>query len=271
MKYPKELYRFLKHILENRKLFVSLVKHDFKKSYLGSYLGLLWAFIQPLSMILVLWFVFDVGLKGNLISTEKAPFILWFMAGMIPWFFFSNSVQNGTSSIVSNAFLVQKVVFRVSLLPLIKITSALIIHLFFIILLTVIFMFHGYYPNLYWLQIPYYLLCSIFLVLGISWLTSSLMVFIKDIGQAIGVILQLGFWITPIFWNITMVPEAYRWVLKINPMYYIVNGYRDSFINHIWFWENGEAFTIFMITTTTLFVAGALVFKRLRPHFADVL
>jgi len=265
----KNFFSFIIHIVQNKKLLLTFVKNDFKQQYLGSQLGLIWAFLQPIFMLCIMWFVFQVGFKAEPVS--DVPFILWLSCGMIPWFFFADSVSNGTNSIVSNSYLVKKVLFRVSMLPLVKIISAFYIHIFFIFFLMAMFIIYGYSPSLYWIQIPYYVVCTFILVLGISWLTSSLNVFFRDIGQIIAVFLQFGFWGTPIFWQLDTIPEAYQWIIKLNPMYYIIEGYRNSFIEHIWFWETYKMTPYFIITTLVIFIVGAITFKKLRPHFADVL
>ncbi len=260
---------FFKHLIANRKILLSLTKNDFKQRYLGSYLGLLWAFIQPTITILIFWFVFQVGFKSQ--PVENFPFILWLMAGMIPWFFFADALQNATNSVLSNSFLVKKVVFRVSILPVMKILSSLIVHIFFICFTYVMFILYGYTPELYWLQLFYYLFAMIALILGVSWITSALIVFLRDVGELISMVLQFGFWMTPIFWNLNMVPEKYQVFLKLNPLFYIIEGYRDSMIHHIWFWEHPSLTIYFWGVTGTLLVIGALTFRKLRPHFSDVL
>lgn len=263
------LFNFLKAIFQNRVLLWSLTKNDFKQRYLGNFLGIMWAFIQPTVMILIFWFVFQVGFKSQPVG--DVPFILWLLAGMIPWFFFAEGLSSGTSSIVTNNFLVKKVVFRVSLLPIVSLMSALVIHLFFIFFMMAMFLYYGYSPELYWLQIPYYLFAMTVLLLGLSWLTSSAVVFFKDIGQFVAMIIQFGFWLTPIFWSMKMVPERYQWIIELNPMVYIIKGYRDSMINHQWFWQDLNMILYFWLVTGLMFILGGLTFKRLRPHFADVL
>lgn len=236
---------------------------------MGNYLGILWAFIQPMATIMILWFVFQVGFKS--VPVENIPFILWLMAGMIPWFFFAESLQTSTQSIMTNNFLVKKVVFRVSLLPIVQIISALAIHLFFIGVLLAMFLYYGYSPTIYWLQIPYYVLCTVILVLGLSWLTSSIVVFFRDLGQIIAMIIQFGFWLTPIFWSIKILPSEYQGLIKYNPIFYVIDGYRDSLIHNIWIWEKPVWTVYYWLITLVFFFIGAVVFKKLRPHFADVL
>ena len=159
MNYIKTFYRFLKDIYNSKRLLIDLAKNDFKSRYMGNYLGILWAFVQPLVTILIFWFVFQVGFKS--MPVDNFPFILWLLAGMVPWFFFAESLQSATQSVLSNSFLVKKVVFRVSLLPIIQIISALTIHIFFILFMFGMFLYYGYTPSIYWLQILYYLFATI--------------------------------------------------------------------------------------------------------------
>jgi len=174
---------------------------------LGSYLGILWAFIQPAITVLILWFVFQVGFKS--MPVDNVPFVLWLVCGMFPWFFISDSISGATDSIVASSYLVKKVVFRVSLLPVVKIISALLIHVFFVGLLFLMFAAYGHTPTLYNLQVVYYIFAAMCLVLGLSWLTSALVIFLKDIGQLVAMLLQFGFWATPVFWSVKMIPEKY--------------------------------------------------------------
>ncbi len=263
------MFGFLKAIFQNRTLLWSLTKNDFKQRYFGNILGIAWAFIQPTATILIFWFVFQVGFKAQ--PVDDFPFILWLVAGMFPWFFFSEGLSNGTNSILANIFLVKKVVFRVSLLPIISLLSALAIHIFFIFFMFTMFSYYGYSPEIYWVQTIYYLFATSVLLLGISWITSSVIVFFKDIGQFVTMFIQFGFWLTPIFWSLKMVPEKYHWIIELNPIVYIVEGYRNSMIYHKWFWEDMGMTIYFWTITSIIFVLGGLTFKKLRPHFADVL
>ncbi len=263
------MFEFLRAIAQNRILLWKLTKNYFKQKYLGNFLGVAWAFIQPTVTILIFWFVFQVGFKSK--PVNDFPFILWLVVGMFPWFYFAEGLTNGTNSILANSFLVKKVVFRVSLLPVVPLLSALVVHIFFIFMMFSMFLFYGYTPELYWLQIIYYLFATSVLLLGLSWLTSSVVVFFRDMGQFVAIIVQFGFWLTPIFWSITMVPEKYQWLIKLNPVNYIIEGYRNSMIDHQWFWENIPAALYFWAVTGAIFIFGGLTFKKLRPHFADVL
>lgn len=261
----------LVHELNNNKILIwNLSKNDFRTKYAGSYLGIVWAFIQPIVTIIVYWIVFEFGLRASAPITG-VPYILWFMAGLVPWFFFQEALINATNCMVEYSYLVKKVVFKISILPIVKIISALFVQLVFIIFLFVVAIIYGFYPSRYTVQLVYYLFCTFSIILSISYATSAVVLFFKDLGQIISIFLQVGMWATPIMWSYTMVPEKLQWIVKLNPVFYIVEGYRDTFISHIWFGEKYFQTIYFWIITLALFGLGAWIFKKLKPHFADVL
>jgi ABC-type polysaccharide/polyol phosphate export permease len=267
---PREFFKFWKSLFRKRKIVIQMVKKDFQHQFLGSLLGIFWAFVQPLVFVLVLWFVFAMGFRQAK-AVEPVPFVVWLMTGMFCWFFISDAIVSSTSAILQNSYLVRKIKFQVNMLPLVKILSALIVHVVFILLLFVLYAVSGHWPNLYWLQVFYYLTAAIFLTLGFSWITSSLNVFARDITQVIQIMVRMGFWFTPIFWKPDQMPDTVQFLVKLNPAYYLVQGYRDSLIYQVWFWQRPYLTLYFWTFSLLVFVTGALVFKRLRPHFADVL
>lgn len=266
----KSISDLVKDLYLNKRLIWNLSKNDFKTKYAGSYLGIIWAFIQPIVTILVYWFVFEFGLKAGS-PIEHVPFILWFMAGLVPWFFFQEALMNATNCMMEYSYLVKKVVFKISILPIVKIISALFVHLVFIVFLFFVASIYGFYPSKYIIQLLYYSFCTFFITLAISYATCAIVVFFKDLGQIISIFLQIGMWMTPIMWSYTIVPEKYQWILKLNPMYYIAEGYRDTFINHVWFTERYFQTVYFWIVSLGLFIVGTMIFNKLKPHFADVL
>ncbi len=260
--------QFLKNLMENRSLIWAMSKQDLKSRFAGSYLGIIWVFIQPAVTIIILWFIFEIGFKSK--PVDNFPFILWLSCGIIPFFFFQEGLVSATNSVIENKFLLSKVAFRISILPIIKIIAALTIHLFFIGILFLMFMLYGYYPDLYSFQIFYYLFCLVIFLLSVSWITSSTILFFKDIGQVVNILLQFWFWGTPIFWALNIIPKKFHFFLKLNPMYYIISGYRDSLINKVAFWQHYKLTILFWTFSIICLIIGALFFKKLRPHFADV-
>lgn len=260
---------FFREFLGMINLIFTLAKQDLKLRYLGSYLGILWAFFQPVITILIFWFVFQVGFRQ--VPVDNFPYILWLMCGLIPWFFLSDSISSSSYSVIDNSFLVKKVNFRVSILPLIKITSSLMIHVFFVAFLFIMFFIYGYSPTVYTIQTIYYLFASICLVVSLSWLTSSIVVFFRDFGQVITMLLQFFFWLTPIFWTFSMLPEKYHVFFRLNPFFYLIEGYRNSFIYNKWFWDDIGLTLYFWSFTIICSIIGYFVYKKLRPHFSDLL
>jgi ABC-type polysaccharide/polyol phosphate export permease len=260
---------FLIDLFGSKELIFSLAKNDLKSRFAGSYLGIFWTVIQPLVTILVFWFVFEVGFKSAPIN--NVPFILWFIPAFLAWSFFSDALSTSTNTMYEYSYLVKKVKFRVSVLPTVKILSALFIHIFFIGFIVLMFSIYGLPFKIQYLQVIYYCGATIVLLTGLSWLLSALAPFLKDLTQLVGVLLQIGFWITPIFWSDKGISSNILMFMKLNPMYYITRGYRDCFIDGIWFWQRGNTNIYFWIVTGICFIAGAIAFQKLRPHFADVL
>src|SRR5512138_2793476 len=198
---------FITELLSRRQIILELAKRDFKSKYLGSYLGMLWAFVHPTVYIVILWFVFQVGFKSQ--PAGNTPFVLWMLCGIIPWFFFSECLGSATTAVLDNAFLLKKMNFSVGMLPIVKILSALVLHFFFILVIVVMFILYSLPLTLHAIQILYYLFAAIVLLLGLSWFTSSVVLFFRDMGQLVSMALQFAFWVTPIFWSAKMLPPKY--------------------------------------------------------------
>lgn len=256
-------------ISASKSLILSLSKNDFKNRFSGSYLGITWAFVQPIVVVVIYWFVFEVGFKSA--PMDDFPFLLWLIAGIVPWFFFNESLLNATNTFLEYSYLVKKVVFKINILPVVKVISAFYVHLFFIVFANIVYIIYGYMPSIYMIQAFYYSLCAFVLVLGISYITSSIVIFFKDLGQIVSILLQFGMWLTPIMYSEDMMPSSIRWILKVNPMYYIVEGYRDTFIRHVWFVDRYNQTIYFWCVTLFILVVGMVIFKKLKPHFSDVL
>lgn len=261
-----------RELIQNRKLIWKLAKNDFKTRYAGSYMGFFWALVQPIVTVLLYYIVFDkiFGDRAPL-SQGEVPHVLFLTAGLVPWFFFSEALNSGTMALLEYNYLVKKVVFKISILPIIKIIAATFIHLFFIFVLMVVAFGYGFYPSIYTIQIVYYSFCLFMLVLALAYSTCSIVIFFRDLQQIISIGLQIGMWATPILWDLNIASGKVAVFLKLNPLVYIVNGYRSAIWGKEWFFEDFFSTMYFWIVTVVLFGIGALIFKRLKVHFADVL
>lgn len=261
-------------LFNSRKLIWRLSVNDFKKRYAGSYMGVVWALAQPVVTVLMYWVVFDKIFQSRsqlVAGGVDVPYVLFLTAGLVPWFYFQEGLSNGTTSLLEYNYLVKKVVFKISILPLIKIIAATFIHLFFCCLLLLVAVGYGYYPTVYTIQILYYMFCEFMLMLAMSYATCAIQVFFRDLMQIISIALQLGQWATPILWNINMLPDNLQWIIKLNPVTYIVNGYRSSIYEKRWFFEHFYSSTYFWIFTVAVFCIGSVIFKKSKIHFADVM
>ena len=259
---------FARDLFSNRSLIWELTKRDLSTRFAGSSLGVFWIFIQPVVTIVILWFVFEVGFKA--MPKEHFPFILWLSSGMVPWFFFAEAIGTATNSISQYSYLLKNIAINVSILPLTKILSAFLVHIFFMVILFLMFAVYGHYPDIFSIQLLYYAFAMVVLIMGLSLISSAAVLFFKDLGQFIQTILQFLFWASPIFWSLDMFPKKYHTVLQLNPLYYLANGYRECLVNKIWFWEEPKLLFYFWFVALTILFLGSAFFKRLKPHFGDV-
>lgn len=267
----KEFFAFIHDIIESHYLIGELARRDFKEIYADSVLGLTWAILKPLCMAFVMWFAFTYGLRVGK-STVGMPFICYLFTGNLAWDYFSSALSGSTNVILQYSFLVKKINFKLNILPVVKLISSLYISIIFLFIVALILLINGIYPSWYWLQIVYYFFAMMLFVLGLGLITSSITVFVKDVKHIIAIILQFGFWATPILWNPSMLPEKMQILVKINPMAYIVQGMRNSLALEKPFWQDDPAIIVyFWILTFVFLILGIIVFKKTRPHFADVI
>jgi lipopolysaccharide transport system permease protein len=260
---------FLRTIILYRRLILSMAKRIIVAQYVGSSLGFLWVVIQPLSMISILWAVFGLAFRAQ--PLNDSPFVVWLTAGLSAWYVFSEVVSASTGVIIENHNLIKKMVFPSQILPIVRMLPALLNHAVFVLILVILLFSHHLSLTFYAVQFFYYLFALLMLALGFSWLSAALNPFFRDVGPFITLFMQIGMWATPIVWEINMMPEKARFFFKLNPMYYIVQGYRDSFIYSRPFWDYPYQTGYFWLVTTIFLAVGGYAFKALKPHFAEVL
>ena len=250
-------------------MILSLAWNDFRTKYAGSFFGVFWAIAYPVVTVVMYWFVFQIALGSGPVNGH--PFVLWLVAGLVPWMFFQDAMNCGVDALKGYSYLVKKISFNVSILPAVRVFSAFYVHAAFLVISLVLFTAMGAFPGLQILQVLYYSLCTVFLSLGIVFFTSAVAVFFKDMPQLIMIILQVGTWATPILWQLDRIDPRIQWIFRVNPMNYIVQGYRNALLDHVWFWQDFRYTVYFWVLSVSFYVIGVIVFQRLRPHFADVL
>lgn len=261
----------IKNFIEkNKKIYIELILNDFKTRYNGSILGMIWGFIQPVVTILIYWLVFQYGLRSGT-RPDGMPYVFYMIAGAVPWFYFSDALGGITTSFLDYSYLVKKLNFDIKLLPLVKVGSALIVHCAFIVICTIVLNFGGYYANWYYLQIIYYIIAVTVFAILLGFITSCFSVYIRDTIQVVGIVLQIGFWANPICWGEEMLGGVLGFILKLNPMYYCITGYRNCLFYQKGFWEDPYYTIYYWIFMLFLFLVARFVYKKMRPNFADVM
>lgn len=259
----------------NFNLLLTLVRRDLEARYKGSILGNLWPLINQLSQLLIYTYVFSIVLQVKLDlqgmpPDSKLTFGLWLFAGLIPWLAFTGGLTQAAASVIGQPNLVKKVVFPLSLLPLVPIFSTFIESTFGLVALIVMVGLLTQQLHITLLLLPLVWLPQLLLTAGLGYFTSGLTVFLRDIPQSLGVILNLWFYLTPIVYPVDKIPEQWQFlVFWCNPLTAIAEVYRDLILTgEVKHWmELGIA----SISSTVIFYIGFLVYQKLRPAFADVL
>lgn len=266
----KSLLRFLRRLRDHRSIVWTMARWDIQARYAGTLAGLIWSVVHPLMLILIYWFVFSVGFKVG--KGDEVPFIIVFLCGLIPWTTFAETLSACTTAITGSPHLVKKIVFPTEILPVVHLTASMISQAIMLAILLVLMAVHGLPFSLYNFQFIYFLFSLSMFCIGLGWLVSALNVFFRDVGHILAVLLNMWFWLTPIVWKPEMLGR-YRPFLKFNPMYYIVQGYRSSFLptHYAGFWHDWRFGAYFWVVTLAMLAFGGLVFKKLKPDFPEVL
>lgn len=257
MNIAKDLYNY-------RELLKTNIKKDVGGKYKNSVLGVLWSFINPLLQIAVYALVFQVILKSDIEN-----YTVYLCCGLIPWQYFSAVVLRGAATIIDNGNIIKKVYFPREILPISVVTSECVNFLISTIIIIgfVVFGGIGLSFNILW----YFLILAIQYIvsIGISFIVSSLTVYFRDLLHLLGIIIQLLFYATPIVYSINSVPANLQWIVKINPMSYLIEAYRNIFYNKTS--PDFQGILIALGMGIVLCIVGYFVFKKLEKRFAEEL
>lgn len=257
MKVFKELYNY-------RELLKTNIKKEVRGKYKGSWLGVLWTFLNPLLMLAVYAFVFPYILR---VKVEN--YTIFMIVALIPWNFFTTAIQSGTGSVVANGNILKKVYFPREIIPISITTSQLVNFLITCIIMFVFILFSGVGFSIHLLLMPLLILIQYLITLALTFVLSALTVFVRDVDHFVSVALTLGFYATPIVYQVSMLPEKFQWVLKFNPMAQLVEAYRA-----ILYYHQLPDFTmlgIWGILSVILLILGYMIFKNLEKSFVEEL
>ena len=256
---------FFKGLYDYRELLKTSISKDIRGKYKNSILGVMWSFLNPLLQIAVYALVFPLLMRGGGIEN----YTVFICCGLIPWTFFSTAISRTSFTIIENGNIVKKVYFPREILPISVVTSEAVNFIISTIIIIVFVLGYGVGISKYIIFYPIVLLIQYFLLIGISFIVSSVTVYFRDLQHFIGIALQLLFYATPIVYSIQTIPEQYRWILKINPMTYIIEGYRDIFYNQCM--PDMKMLGIVLAIGIATWIIGYIIFNKLQKKFAEEL
>ena len=257
-------------IWRNRSLIRAMVRRDVLGRYRGSFGGAFWTVLNPLLLMLTYFFVFGVVLQARFgADPSRSGFALYFLAGMLPWLAFSEAVGRSATVMVEHRNFVKKLVFAVETLPVNLVVSGLVSEAFGLLLFTIgFFLARGKVPvSVLWL--PVLVVPQVLFTAGVCWFLAALGVFVRDLGQFIGFLLTLWFFLTPICYPEASLPRWALPVLSMNPVYVLVQGYRTIFLE-----GQAPAFAPLWklwLLAGAVFIGGHAWFYKLRKSFADII
>ncbi|WP_026581955.1 ABC transporter permease [Bacillus sp. J33] len=262
------IWQVLKEQLLNLNLIFRLGLYEEKSKYKMHYLGAFWQMLNPIIQITIYWFVFGLGIRGGS-PVGETPFFLWLIVALIPWLFIAPTITQASNSIYSNINLVSKMKFPVSVLPSIKIVSNSFSFIFMLFIAMVILMLYGFFPGIYLLQLPYYLFALYFLLFGLTILLSTLTTIIRDIQSMVQSIMRIMLYMLPVLWNVNTLPDVFVNILKLNPFFYIIEGFRNSLLGGKWFFHDFQYSLYFWFISILILFIGSTIHLKFRHKFVD--
>lgn len=253
-----------KNLYKYRELLKTNVKKEIRGKYKNSFLGVLWSFLNPLLQIIVYALIFQVILKN-----PQENYAIFLCCGLIPWTFFSSTTTRSAFTMIENGNIIKKVYFPREILPISIVTSEAVNFMISTIIILGFVIFGGIGISKYIVFYPLVLLAQYLLLIGLSLIISSISVYVRDLQHLIGVVMQLLFYATPIVYSSETIPDNFKWILYLNPMTYIINGYRDIFYNQQMI-DIIPTLCLIIISIVLCFI-GYIIFKKLQKGFAEQL
>lgn len=253
---------FFKRLFNYRELLKTNVKKEVRGKYKKSFLGVLWSFLNPLLQIAVYAIVFPIILKNT-----QDNYLIFLCVALIPWTFFTNTIIQSASTVIANGNIVKKVYFPREILPISVTTSNAINFAISTVIILIFILFSGIGFSWHMIFYPLILITQYFLQLGISFIISSVTVYFRDLEHLIGVFLQLLFYATPIVYAANTIPEDFQFILKLNPMAYIIDAYRSVFYYQTI--PNIQNLLLLLLGSILFTIIGYLIFSKLQKGFAE--
>ncbi|MFT8310859.1 MAG: ABC transporter permease [Sporolactobacillus sp.] len=277
----KSAWKVVREQLKNLYLIRRLSLYELKSENTNNYLGMAWVVINPLIQILIYWLVFGEILgRSSEIPVDNgvtAPYIVWLISGIIVWFFVQPSIIQGSKSIYSRIRFIAKMNFPMSAIPSYVILEKFYQHLMITGIVIVILQFTEYKMSVYMIQLPYFMFAALAFLFSVSLITSTFSTIVRDVHQVLISLMRMLFYLTPFLWEPARLadaglPDFFQKILLMNPMYYLVQGYRSALLGASWYGIDHIGYTAYFwgfVLVTLLF--GSFVHLKFRDHFVDYL
>lgn len=264
---------------------ITIIKEQFKYFYLvrrlsmyelrsltsGNYLGMAWEIINPAIQILIYWFVFGFGIRQRE-PVGDIPYLQWMFAGILVWFFINQSVMKSSKSIYTKIKMLSKMNFPMSVIPNYVIFSQFYPHLIILGLGMVFLQFLGYPVSIYYIQLPIYIVGMLIFIFSLSLILSTLTTMIRDVQMLLQSLMRMLLYLSPILWPPSLLPESWQTFLKLNPFYYVIEGYRYSLLGEGWYFLENPIYTLYFIGIIVVtFAIGSYLHVKFRNQFIDFL
>lgn len=267
----ESLRQIISEHLTWRRQIILLAKSDIIKTYSGAALGWAWAIIRPIITISVFWFAFTYGLRTGG-EVNGFPFALWMIPGFMAWFYMSDMLTKGAGAIRKYRYLVTKMKFPVSTIPTFISLSNMAIHVCLMLIVAILFIITGHMPNIYWIQLPVYMMFMLVFWTAWSLFASMLGAMSRDFINLVKAVKTAIFWLSGIMWDVNDVDiPMLQKIMYFNPVTYIATGYRNCFIYHKWFWEESLQLGIYIGLLIIMIILAIWSYKKLIREIPDVL
>jgi len=255
MKIFKDLYHY-------RELLKTNIKKEIRGKYKGSFLGVLWSFVNPLLMVLVYAIVFPYILR-----IQEDNYVIFLIVATIPWTFFTTCISQGTTTVLANGPLLKKVYFPRSILPISVVTSGLINFLISCFIIFLFLIFSGVGFSAYMFLLPVIIIIEYILALAVVFVLSAINVYVRDVEYIVNFIIMMLFYATPILYPFSLIPEKVRFIFNVNPMVHIVNAYRDI----LYYQKMPDMINLLIVGAVSiiLLIIGYKIFMKLEKRFAE--
>jgi teichoic acid transport system permease protein len=275
----KSLITIVKEQINSFYLILRLSAFEMKSANNNNYLGRLWELLNPMIQLSIYWLVFGIGVRGGQRITmengAQVPFFTWMVTGMIVWFFVNPAISKSSRSIYTRIQLISKISFPMSAIPSFVIMANFYTHLMLVSVVIVFLQFTNFKISIYYIQLPYFMLATLIFLVSLALITSTLSTIVRDVQQLVQSVLRMMLYLTPLLWHtdkLVLNGVDLSILLRLNPLYYLVEGYRASLLGTTWYAVEYSQYTLyFWGLILVLLLLGATLHVKFRSRFVDFL